>query len=103
MAESSKIALGFLAFFGVGYLLGKEGKKLNEAILALTAEVAREKDVIASAKKLFQQLADIIASNATNPQALLDLAATLKAQDDDLANAVATFTPPPTTTPAPTV
>lgn len=80
-------------------------------LTALTAEVAKNTDVEGSTKVLIGKLADEIATlNANNgdptTQAKIDaLVATLRANDSDLAAAVAANTPPapPVVDPVPPV
>jgi chromosome segregation ATPase len=84
--------------------------QIDDAIDQLTAQVAKNTDVTASAKVLIsgfsQKLADAVAAataaGATPAElkAVTDLAAAVKASDDDLAGAIAQNTPAASNTPA---
>lgn len=65
----------------------------------LTAQVAANKTVIDSALELINGIAARITAAGTDPAALASLTASLKSEDDALAAAVATNTPPPPATP----
>jgi hypothetical protein len=60
---------------------------------ALTAEVARDKDVNSSAATLLADLAARLEAAKADPVAIQALADALRAQSDDLAAAVAANTP----------
>lgn len=72
-------------------------KRNQEAIMAefddLKTQVANNKTVIASALALINGIADRITAAGTDKQALADLTASLKSDDDALAAAVTANTP----------
>lgn len=76
----------------LAHIIRTERHTMTE-IDTLTADVARNGDVEASAVTLLQGLAAQITANAGNPAKLAELAATLTTQSDALAAAVIANTP----------
>jgi len=66
---------------------------MDDAIAALTMQVSANTDAEQSAVALIQNLATLIQQNASDPAAINDLAAKLKASADALAGAVMANTP----------
>lgn len=73
----------------------KEISKMAGELERLTAEVAENTEVIASAVTLIEGLAEEIRNNAANPAKLNELADKLDAQSNALAAAVTANTPTP--------
>ena len=86
------LALAFLVA-GFGWWTIRGQKNIMAALDTLTAEVARNTTVEASALALIQGLAAQIKSAGTDPVALKAITDSLTANDDALAAAVAANTP----------
>jgi 16S rRNA G1207 methylase RsmC len=78
-------------------LLGKGTQIMAASLDALTAEVERNTSVVASAKALIEGLAaqidQLVAAGTVDPAQVDALAAALRANSDQLAEAVAAHTP----------
>jgi hypothetical protein len=91
--------LGICAIIAILITLRKEVLKVKEQLDLLRVEVAREADLLKSAKMLIQGLADQISANAQNPEGLAELVTSLRSQDDDFAAALKANTPTPAPAP----
>lgn len=72
-------------------------EKMMSQLDDLKAQVAANKSIAQSAVTLINGIADRITAAGTDPQALADLTASLKSDDDALAAAVQANTPAPPT------
>ena len=88
------ILLLVLILIGQGFLVRKV-KPVMAAIDDLSAKVAANTDVIESAIVLIQNIKALLDAAGTDPAKLAELSATLGAEDDKLAAAVAANTPTP--------